>query len=367
MEQVLINRKTLKRRKSMEQVQKASFRQYGRGHGAVVKARLGKLAGISGQEATKPSSKSVRIPDLSQEELLGIIRESRLTGMSGNDFPTAEKLESFIKNKREDSLLVVNAVECEPGLLHDEWLLEQYPDEIIAGIQILCKTLRVNQAVLAVKTNTGLERWEAGISGIKVSRVPARYPMGEEHILLRQLFGIQMDKTEHPAEKGFLVLNVQTVYQICQLCNGTYRKGRYVTLADIDTGEAKVVFAKNGEDIGEVLKSSFRRENGRECFAGGGILSAHLLHEGECFSNSISFAAIGTPAEISNENKCKGCGKCSRKCPMGVSVRELVKRREQNPNADITDLGLEKCIHCNTCTYFCRAGKNISAYLVSAE
>lgn len=358
MEQVLINQKALKQRKKMKQIQKAAICKYGRGHGAVAKARIGKLVSLSGQEAVKTSTKGITIPDLSQDELLCIIRESKLTGMSGNEFSTVQKLENFLQSKKEKSVLVVNGVECEPGLLHDEWLLEQCLNEIIGGIQILCKTLGIKHSVLAVKTDMKLES-----RGIKLCRVPARYPMGEEHILLQQLFGVTMDKTEYPAEKGFLVMNVQTVYQIYHLCNGTYQEGRYVTLADIDTGEAKVVFAKDGDNIRKILEKNFVKHKSKECFAGGGILSAHPINENECFQGNISFAAIGAPASISNENQCKKCGKCTRKCPMEVNVKEIVKRREQNPNADITGLGLEKCIHCNSCTYFCKAGKNIATIL----
>lgn len=46
MEQVLINQKTLKQRKSIKQIQKAAIGKYGRGHGAVAKARIGKLVSL---------------------------------------------------------------------------------------------------------------------------------------------------------------------------------------------------------------------------------------------------------------------------------------------------------------------------------
>ncbi len=359
MEQVLINQKSLKQKKNIKQIQKIAFRKYGRGHRAVVKAKMGKLVSLFRQETTKLNNKKITIPTLSQKDLLDKIRDNELTGMSGNDFPTAQKLENFLQSEGKERILIVNGVECEPGLLHDEWLLEHCIDEIIAGIRILSKTLQINHSVLATKTDKKLEENE-----IEILRVPARYPMGEEHILLRQLFGIDLDKTTHPAENGFLVLNVQTVYQIYLLCNGMYQKGRYVTLADIDTGEAKVIFVKNGENIRSILENNFGKEKNKKYFAGGGILSAHPVNENECFKGNISFASVGTPADISNENHCKKCGKCSRKCPMGVNVKEIVARREQNTDADITGLGLEKCIHCNSCTYFCRAGKNIAAMLV---
>jgi heterodisulfide reductase subunit C len=46
-----------------------------------------------------------------------------------------------------------------------------------------------------------------------------------------------------------------------------------------------------------------------------------------------------------------------------VNVKKIVKRREKDKQADISDLGAENCIHCGSCTFFCRAGKDISEYL----
>lgn len=383
MYQMLMNQKTAAQRRCLKQIQKASLRKYGRGRRAVVRARIGKLVCVfrpnAEEQRANTQTKNGASQALSGEQLLKLIRESRLTGQSGSDFPTIRKLESFlqskvIKQKGEDCVLVVNGVECEPGLLHDEWLLSEHFDEILEGIQQISKALSIRQSVLAVKTDiraVGNRRERKGKNaslhtlpdGIRVCRVPAGYPMGEEHILLHQLFGVQLKQEELPTEHGFLVLNVQTVYQIFRLCHETYEEGRYVTLADLDTGEAKVVFAKKGEEIRKTLEENFKNHAGRECFAGIGLLASKPLQEKECFQGSTCFAAIGTPASISNEHSCKGCGKCSRKCPMGVQVREIVKRREKDPGADITGLGAEKCIHCGSCTFFCRAGKNLSALL----
>ena len=357
MEQVLINQKSLRERKNIKQIQKASFRKYGRGKKSILKNRMGKMVAVA-EPTIRSRTEGVFVPEIPQEELLRILRESQLTGMSGNNFPVVQKLESFLRSKKEKRMLIVNGVECEPGLLHDEWLLEHCFDEIRAGIQLICRTLKIRNSVLAVKTSSVPEA-----RGIHVCCVPARYPMGEEHILIRQLLGIQMEKEQHPAEEGFLVINVQTVYQIYHLCQKTYQDGRYVTLANLDTGEAKVAFVKNGEGIRNTLERIFQNQKNRKCFAGGGILSAHPIDGEECFSGNVSFAAIGEPANVSNDNPCRKCGKCSRKCPMGVDVKEIVRRREHNQNADITGLGLEKCIHCNSCTYFCSAGKNIASLL----
>lgn len=187
--------------------------------------------------------------------------------------------------------------------------------------------------------------------------IAARYPMGEERLLIRQVFGKGLARGAYPVDEGILVMNVQTVYQIYSLLTDQYHNGRFVTLADLDRGFARVEYVKRGENIEEKLKSCFPQDGDAVCFAGSGIMCAHIAENDECFSDSISFAAIGQSANISNDAACKGCGMCSRKCPAGVNVKKIVKRREKDKQADISDLGAENCIHCGSCTFFAEPGK----------
>jgi electron transport complex protein RnfC len=199
--------------------------------------------------------------------------------------------------------------------------------------------------------------------GFEFCVVPAKYPMGEEHLLIKQVLGKTLQKDEHPTDAGILVMNVQTAYQVYCLLTDQYHNGRYITLADLNSGDARVEYVKRGENIKEKLMKCFPRDTDDDYFAGSGILSAHVIEDDEIFSDEISFAAIGNTTDISNNVACKGCGKCNRNCPAGVNIKKIVKRKEANLQADITDLGTENCIHCGSCTFFCRAGKNIAEYL----
>lgn len=358
MSEVLLNQKEVSKRKELRSIQKQSKREYGRGK-SIAKAKIGKLIDVEEvQEYAAISNGTRNKPDM--EEFLNLLRELQLTGMSGNGFPVYKKIEKIATCQART--LIINGVECEPGLLHDRWLLENHWEEIKGGIQYLQEKLYFDRCILAYSMNRKARRNHEKESICEICHVAAKYPMGEERFLIKQLLGKEISKEEYPTEQGILVLNVQTVFQISNILSGTYQNGRYITAANLDTGKAKIIYAEKGTDIKQKTAEVFGVNTDVPCFAGGGVMSAHKVTDGEVFTDSVCFIAIGTSAEITNEHACKGCGKCNRKCPAGVDIREIVKRREKNPHADITGLGMEKCIHCGCCTFFCRAGKDTLAY-----
>lgn len=55
--------------------------------------------------------------NMSDEELISIIREAGITGMGGASFPTHVKIQSALKDNID--MLIINAAECEPYLSND--------------------------------------------------------------------------------------------------------------------------------------------------------------------------------------------------------------------------------------------------------
>lgn len=86
--------------------------------------------------------------------------------------------------------------------------------------------------------------------------MPCRYPMGEERILIKTLLGLEIKNSEIPAEKGILVLNVQTVFSVYMaVVKNEQQKKRYITVADIDTGNARIAKVNMGQDLVEVVRN----------------------------------------------------------------------------------------------------------------
>ena len=138
------------------------------------------------------------------------------------------KINTCLLSKSANKKLLINAVECDPALLHDEWLLAHRYDEITQAIHYLSKALSIEQVILATKNKNIKSNGK-----YTISRVPPRYPMGEEHFLIQHVLGASLEKKDTPADRGILTLNLQSVYQIGKIANECYDGGRFITIADL--------------------------------------------------------------------------------------------------------------------------------------
>lgn len=360
----ILNQRMVRKNRSLKRVNRAAKHHYQRGSRQLLKNYIAKVIELSSTEAIHESEiekQAAPSIDIKEDALLQAIDSVNLTGMSGNGFYVATKIRTVLEQEKQKRVLIVNVVECEPGLLHDEWLLKKYPSEIEEGIHYIQTALNIDKTILASKVNTN----HAFGKSIVYHQVPARYPMGEEHFLIQELLGLKLEKKEIPAKKGILVMNVQTIYQIYKLMNGQYEEGHYVTLANLMDGSARISYVTNQDNVKQLLTDTFGcpEITSYKLYAGSGVMGAHPISDTEVFTGTISFAAIADGEMIDVENKCKGCGRCTRHCPMGIDVRTIVRQYEKEGRTELRPSQYDQCIGCGTCTYFCRASKNISAIM----
>ncbi len=389
MEKAMMNNKSLKKVKGLKAAQKSAKRHYGRMkvkdvpkltiHTMVNMENLS-FKDLTGKQEKIDSANLEKEPAkaFSQEQLQGItcdllierVRQAKLTGMSGNGFSTADKIETFVKADGE-KICIINGVECDPGLIHDKWLLHNRLDEILAGVQVLRKALGLNEVVLASKepetVQSSFEEKSAEQlkSGVVFWQVPNRYPMGLERILIKYLTGKAVPKPEIPAAKGFLVLNVQTVLAIAQIMLGDGKwESRYLTAADFTTGQATVVKAPLGMKSEKALTQVFQGKGMQNAMQGGGILCSHEMAEGETITGRTNVIGYVECPDYESADKCKNCGACSKKCPAGVDVRKIIQAVQKSDKAgesslpDVSMYHPEKCGGCGACTFVCHGGMN---------
>lgn len=286
MNQLLVNKKMARKtNKAIKAVRKQSLKKYGKTEKPVVKYKLGDFVDcVTGPlELAADEAKPITV---TKEELLNGIREENLMSLSGNAFPVIKKIESFLNSSAKEKEFIINGAECEPGLIHDQWLLYNYFAEIITGIKLVADALGIKKVTLAAKDfpkDTALSTQ----ANIHLYKLPIRYPMGEEHVLINQVSKINIPVPEIPANRGILLLNVQTVLAIYRLFSGKKMNGRYMTLADLNNAKAHVIYVNYGESIKSKLIELFGE--GREYYAGDGIFAAHRIKEEESFGPNISF------------------------------------------------------------------------------
>ena len=357
---IIINKNVVNTNLHLKKAQKQEKRANGKGSRKPLKNYLGKVVSLVSSEPVvhEESRISSFVADISKKELLAAIESAELTGMSGNGFYTYIKIKSFLSANSPNKILLINAVECDPALLHDEWLLSNRYVEIAQAVNRLTQALSFEKVVLATKNRDVKPNGE-----FSVAIVPPRYPMGEERFLIRQVLGIHLENTEIPTEHGIFVLNVQSIYQIGKIINQCYDGGRFITIADLATASAKIAYVYPTDKIANLMIANFGDKNKENLYKGFGAMACTKATETDSFSNYETFAAYANPPILDNKNRCRRCGRCKRKCPMNIDIAKIVQFADKNKGLNYAIYNPERCIQCGCCTYFCPALKNVSEYV----
>lgn len=296
----------------------------------------------------------------SRAEILRRIEKSGVFGMGGAAFPTAAKIKTVIESESRHKHLIVNAVECDPGLVHDKWLLTKRSDEIIRGIEILTACIPFKTVTIASKNPVGFHLPAA----IKLHRVKDFYPAGAEKLLVRDIAGDALDVCI-PAEAGILVLNVQTVCAISEaVLSGRAAETRYLTVADLDRRAGKVVRVRLGEGVYETARKVL--PGAVNVFAGGGIMNARLADDGAVIGEKTNFLAAGRVAAF-REALCSQCNFCSAYCPASLRVRDIAHYVDENRTDKVVLLHPGACMECGLCSAVCLAGRDQAKRIKTAK
>ncbi len=349
---------------------KINQKEYHKGHrgikGRFPKARISKVVRLREVDPfldfTETPDTGMQPQKITAEQLIKVIGSMNINGLGGGGFPADRKLQTVLNSRATDKYLIINGVECDPGLLHDAWLLKHRLPELEAGIRLLADALPFKKILLATK-----ETLTTSSKNYELVVVPDRYPMGAEKILVEHLLGISLMPKDIPAEKGILVMNVQTLLAIYEAkylnCPAA---SRLLTVADLATGEAVVARVNLGTSVTELTDKISKTRVKQPVYVGGGILSAREITPGERITTKTNFIAYGKGVKYDPAAKCKGCGACAKNCPMKIKVNKIVQRYEKNIS-DVKEFHPELCLSCGSCTYHCAAGKNIMELVAAAK
>ncbi len=164
-----------------------------------------------------------RTPDVvkdcnfSSEEIIKKIADAGIVGLGGACFPTQVKLTPPPTAKAE--CIIINAVECEPYLTADHQLMLEHAEEIMVGVSILMKAVKVNKAYIGIENNKPdaielMAKVASGYAGIAVVPLKVRYPQGGEKQLIDAVISRQVASGALPISVGAVVQNVGTAFAV---------------------------------------------------------------------------------------------------------------------------------------------------------
>jgi NADH-quinone oxidoreductase subunit F len=88
---------------------------------------------------------------MTQDAVIGLVKESGLRGRGGAGFPTGMKWGFIPQGDGKPHYLVVNADESEPGTCKDIPLMMATPHTLLEGVIITCYAIRANHAFIYVR------------------------------------------------------------------------------------------------------------------------------------------------------------------------------------------------------------------------
>jgi [NiFe] hydrogenase diaphorase moiety large subunit len=182
-----------------------------------------------------------KLTTLNSDEVIDLVKKSKLSGRGGAFFPTGMKWQFCKDNASNQKYIICNADEGEPGTFKDRVLLNQYPGLIIEGMAIAGYAVgategiiylraeylflkdKIEKAIIEFNKERLLGKNILGIEGfnfnVSIHMGAGAYVCGEETALIASMEGKRGEPTTKeyfPVEKGFLgkptiVNNVETL------------------------------------------------------------------------------------------------------------------------------------------------------------
>jgi H+/Na+-translocating ferredoxin:NAD+ oxidoreductase subunit C len=291
-----------------------------------------------------------------ENDFLDLIKKAGVVGMGGAAFPTQVKLSPPPDAKVET--LVINGAECEPYLTSDYRMMLEYPNEIIAGIKILMKILKVDKALVGIEDNKP-DAYEvmkkAASGGVEVHMCRTMYPQGAEKQLIEALTGRKVPAGKLPFSVGVVVQNVGTAFAVFEaIARNKPLIERVVTVTGKGAANPGNYLVRLGTPVQVLLdKVGSTPDMVRAMVAGGPMMGRTFRFPNIPIVKASSGILLLSPEEFKavQEQDCIRCGRCVDACPMGLIPCDISNFAEFSEweSAKLAD----DCVECGCCQSVC--------------
>ena len=291
-----------------------------------------------------------KINTYTQEEVVNILKDCGIVGMSGTIFPTYYKYGMELKIKK----LVINAVEGEPYITSDFTVLNKNTPEILEAIDALMEIFNIEECVIAVKSYNqkavdDLIEYIGSYTKIRIECVKDIFPIGWEKHLIKYLFNENIKS--NPIEKSIIVNNISTIYNIYKALK--YRKpvlDRVITISGDAIKKPRNVIVKEGMLLKDILNENDYKVKKPVVVINGPMTGNAIQSDEVIITRQVTGIVI--LKEIKEEkHECINCGKCTNICPSRLSP--ILIKNNINKKDTLKKLNPIKCIECGLCSYIC--------------
>lgn len=308
--------------------------------------------------------------DLTSDEIIKKIQQAGIVGMGGATFPSHIKLMPPKDMKAE--ILIINGVECEPYLTSDHRLMLEKGEEMLVGIKILMKALKVETAIIGIENNKQdaiikLNKLIKSYKGINIVPLKVQYPQGGEKQLIKSVTGREVPSGALPVAVGAVVHNVGTafaVYEAVQKNKPLFE--RIVTITGKSLKKPGNFLVRIGTSISDLIDFAGGLPEDTGKIVGGGPMMGKALNTTDV---PVTKGTSGILILLTKESQrrqtkaCIRCAKCIEVCPMGLEpflLMTLAEKAliEKSEKEDVMD-----CIECGSCSYTCPSDRPLLDYI----
>lgn len=328
------------------------------------------VKGDEWEESIDRSDAIVRECKLTPEEIVKKVAEMGIVGMGGAQFPTQVKLAPPPTARPE--CVVINGAECEPYLTSDHALMLAHPEEIIIGVTILMKAMKVNKAFIGIENNkpdaiAKMSEAAKSYMGVEIVPLKMKYPQGGEKQLIQAILNRYVGSGALPITTGALVQNVGTSYAVYQAVQKNKPLiERVVTVTGKSLSNPSNFLARIGTPIQQLIDAAggLPKDTGK-VISGGPMMGKAVANTAVPTTKGTSGITIlnQKDARRGEIQPCIRCAKCVGACPMGLEPYLLAQLAEHAEFERLINEEIMDCLSCGACQFTCPANRPLLDYI----
>ena len=289
------------------------------------------VEGDEWEESIDRSETLVKECTLDAKAIIDRIKECGIVGLGGATFPTHVKLSP--PPGMTATILIINAVECEPYLTSDHQLMMEKGEEILVGVEILRKAINVEHAVIGIENNKPdaikhMTQLATDYPAIEICPLKVKYPQGGEKQLIDAVIRRQVPSGALPIATGAVVQNVGTafaVYEAVQKHKPLVE--RIVTITGKSLAKPSNLRVRIGTPISQLIDMcGGLPQDTEKVISGGPMMGKAVVSTDMATTKGCSGVLIIRDLESRRKEMqpCIRCAKCVSACPMGLAPNVLM-------------------------------------------
>ena len=322
---------------------------------------------VSTIDRSKEINKEVK---LSSEDIIKRCFESGIVGLGGATFPSHVKL--TVPSGKKCKVLIINGVECEPYLTSDHRLMLEKGEEILTGVSILMKALKVEKAMIGIENNkpdaiAHLTKLASTFRGMTVHPLKVKYPQGAEKQLIKALTGREVPSGRLPLDVGAVVHNVGTAFAVYEAVQKNKPLiERVVTVTGKSLSKPGNYMVRTGTPLSRLIEAAggLPGDTGK-IINGGPMMGKAVINTDVPVVKGMS-GVILIPREESVRNEikpCIRCAKCISVCPVSLEPYLLMTLSEKGLFERAEKERITDCMECGCCSFTCPASRPLLDYI----